>query len=117
MGTVPMGMGELRRIHSRVVWMSLPVERSMSVSAPHLAAHSSLATSSLMELVTAELPMFAFTFTRNFRPMTMGSDSGWFTFSGITARPAATSWRTSSTSHCSRSATKRISGVTTPRRA
>src|SRR5919198_1354081 len=29
-----MGTGELRRIHSRVSWMFLPVERSMTVSAP-----------------------------------------------------------------------------------
>ena len=28
-----MGTGELRRIHSRVAWMFLPVERSMTVSA------------------------------------------------------------------------------------
>ncbi len=64
-----------------------------------------------MELVTAELPMLALIFTRNARPMIMGSDSGWLTFAGgMIARPAATSERTSSTSQPSRSATKRISG-------
>src|SRR5438309_1964125 len=34
MGTVPTGTGELRMIHSRVVWMSAPVDRSITVSAP-----------------------------------------------------------------------------------
>lgn len=70
-----------------------------------------------MELVTAELPMFALIFTRNALPMIIGSDSGWLTLVGMIARPAATSQRTSSTSHCSRKATKRTSGVTIPRRA
>ena len=65
MGTVPMGTGELRRIHSRVVWMSGPVERSMTVSAPHRVAQVSFSTSSSMDEVTAELPMLALTFTRN----------------------------------------------------
>ncbi len=87
MGTVPMGTGELRRIHSLVVWMSGPVERSMTVSAPQRVAQVSLATSSSMEEVTAELPMLALTFTRNRRPMTIGSDSGWFTLAGRMARP------------------------------
>ncbi|SII63576.1 Uncharacterised protein [Mycobacteroides abscessus subsp. abscessus] len=100
-----MGIGELRMIHSRVVWMSLPVERSMRVSAPHFAAHWSFSTSSAIELVTAELPMFALILTRNALPMIIGSDSGWLMFDGMIARPAATSERTSSTSHCSRIAT------------
>ena len=67
--------------------------------------------------VTAELPMFALTFTANARPMIIGSDSGWFTLAGMMARPAATSLRTSSTSTPSRAATNRISGVTRPARA
>ena len=89
----------------------------MTVSAPQRVAHSSLETSSAIELVTAELPMFALTFTANALPMIIGSASGWFTFAGMMARPAATSERTSSTSRPSRSATKRISGVISPRRA
>jgi hypothetical protein len=50
----------------------------------------------LDELVTAELPMFALIFTRKFRPMIMGSISGWLMFAGIIARPRATSSRTNS---------------------
>src|ERR1700704_6548441 len=72
MGTVPIGTGELRMIHSRVVWMSAPVDRSITVSAPHLVAHVSLSPSSSMDDVTAELPMLALTFTRKLRPMIIG---------------------------------------------
>ena len=117
MGTVPMGTGELRRIHSRVVWMSGPVDRSITVSAPHRVAQVSFSTSSSMEEVTAELPMLALTLTRNRLPMTIGSDSGWLTLAGRMARPAAISSRTSSAGTPSRAATKAISGVISPRRA
>ena len=75
-GTVPMGTGELRRIHSRVAWMFLPVERSMTVSAPHLVAQRIFSTSSSMLDATALLPMLALIFTRKLRPMIIGSDSG-----------------------------------------
>lgn len=141
-----MGTGELRRIHSRVSWMLSPVERSITVSAPQRMAHTSLSTSSSMPDVTAELPMFALTFTRKLRPIAIGSLSGWFTLHGITARPRATSLRTNSGvmscsivapkpwprlgrrsvssrsrscafSRFSRTATNSISGVTMPRRA
>ncbi len=95
----------MRTIHSRVVWMSSPVDRSITVSAPHRVAQLSLATSSSIEEVTAELPMLAFTLVRKRRPMIIGSDSGWLMFAGMIARPAATSLRTSSTSTFSRSAT------------
>ena len=87
------------------------------MSAPHRVAHVILSTSSATEEVTAELPMLAFTLTRNARPMAIGSDSGWFTFAGMIARPAATSARTVSASTPSRTATNAISGVTVPRRA
>jgi hypothetical protein len=97
--------------------MSSPVDRSITVSAPQVTAQVSLSTSSAMLLVTALLPMFALTFTRKRRPMIIGSDSGWFTLAGMIARPAATSLRTSSTSHPSRTATYSISGVTMPARA
>ena len=96
MGTVPMGTGELRTIHSRVSWMFLPVERSITVSAPQRVAHTIFSTSSSMLDVTAELPMLAFTFTRKLRPIIIGSDSGWLTLQGMMARPAATSSRTNS---------------------
>src|SRR6476660_7225204 len=91
-----MGTGELRRIHSRVAWMFLPVERSMTVSAPHLVAQRIFSTSSSMLEATALFPMFALIFTRKFRPMIMGSDSGWLMLLGMMARPAATSALTNS---------------------
>src|SRR3982751_6842833 len=96
MGTVPMGAGELRMIHSRVVWMFLPVERSITVSAPQRVAQVIFSTSSSMEEVTALLPMLALIFTRKLRPIIIGSLSGWLMFAGIIARPRATSERTNS---------------------
>ena len=63
-------------IHSRVSWMSRPVDRSMTVSAPHSVAQRSFSTSSSIEEETAELPMFALIFTAKFRPMIIGSSSG-----------------------------------------
>ena len=56
--------------------MSRPVDRSITVSAPHSVAHWSFSTSSSIDEVTAELPMFALIFTRKFRPMIIGSSSG-----------------------------------------
>jgi hypothetical protein len=122
--------------------MFRPVERSMTVSAPQRIAHTSFSTSCSIELVTAEFPMFALTFTRKFRPMIIGSSSGWFTLAGRIARPRASSSRTNSgvmragiaapklSPGCcaassprasrrwfSRSATNSISGVISPRRA
>src|SRR5579859_6079961 len=90
MGTVPTGTGELRMIHSRVAWMSLPVDRSMIVSAPHRVAQRIFSTSASMLETTAELPMLAFTLTRNLVPMIIGSASGWLMFAGMIARPRAT---------------------------
>src|ERR1043165_8975061 len=96
MGTVPIGTGELRMIHSRVAWIFLPVERSITVSAPHLVAQRIFSTSSSIEDATALLPMLALIFTRKLRPMIIGSDSGWLMLAGIIARPRATSARTNS---------------------
>src|SRR5262245_51338549 len=96
MGTVPMGTGLLRRIHSRVAWMFLPVLKSMTVSAPHLVAQRIFSTSSSMDEATALLPMLALIFTRKLRPMIIGSSSEWLTLAGMMARPAATSLRTNS---------------------
>ena len=45
---------------------------------------------------TALLPMFALILVRKFRPMIIGSDSGWLMLAGMIARPAATSLRTNS---------------------
>ncbi len=114
---MPIGTGELRSTHSRVVWMLRPVDRSMTVSAPQRVAQVIFSTSSSMEDVTAELPMLALTFTRKRLPMIIGSISGWLTFAGSTARPAAISSRTTSGETFSRSATNSISGVISPRRA
>ena len=93
---MPIGTGLLRMIHSRVSWMFFPVERSITVSAPQRVAQVIFSTSSPMLDVTAELPMFALTFTRKLRPMIIGSLSGWLMFDGMIARPAATSSRTNS---------------------
>src|SRR5579885_346531 len=82
-----MGTGELRRIHSRVVCMFLPVDKSITVSEPHLIAQRIFSTSSSMEEATAELPMFALILTRKLRPIAIGSLSGWLTFAGMMARP------------------------------
>ncbi len=141
-----MGTGEFRRIHSRVSWMCVPVERSMTVSAPQRMAHVSFSTSSAMDEVTAELPMLALILTRKFRPIAIGSSSGWLTLAGRMARPRAISsrthsgvisvgiaapkalpvccwnrpgsdWRSASSRCVSRMATYSISGVTMPWRA
>jgi hypothetical protein len=73
---VPIGTAEFRMIHWRVSWMFLPVDRSITVSAPQSVAQRSFSTSSSMVLVTAELPMLALIFTWKFRPMIIGSSSG-----------------------------------------
>src|SRR6266498_3365477 len=91
-----MGTGELRIIHSRVAWIFLPVERSITVSEPHLIDQRIFSTSSSIEERTAELPMLALIFTRKLRPIIMGSLSGWLILAGIIARPRATSSRTNS---------------------
>ncbi len=96
MGTVPMGIGALRRIHSRVSWMFLPVDRSIRVSPPQRADQTIFSTSSSMLEVTAELPMLVLIFTRKLRPMIMGSSSGWLMLAGMIALPRATSSRTNS---------------------
>ncbi|EUA87749.1 hypothetical protein I551_5812 [Mycobacterium ulcerans str. Harvey] len=80
-------------------------------------AHTILSTSSAIEDVTAELPMFALTFTAKALPITIGSLSGWLWLAGITARPRATSSRTSSADMPSRAAMKAISAVISPARA
>src|SRR2546422_790234 len=89
-----MGTGALRTIHSRVVWMSLPVERSITVSAPQRVAHVIFSTSSATDDVTAELPMLALILTRKLRPIAIGSDSGWLTFDVIASEdPRPAQWR------------------------
>src|ERR671929_216342 len=96
MGTVPIGTGELRKIHSRVVWMLRPVERSITVSAPQRIAHTILSTSSSTDDVTAELPILALILVKKLRPMIIGSSSAWLMFDGMMARPRGISLRTNS---------------------
>ena len=76
--------------------MLRPVERSMTVSAPHLADQTIFSTSSGIDEPTEELPMLAFTLIKKLRPIIIGSVSGWLMLLGITARPQATSSRTNS---------------------
>src|SRR6202022_3413612 len=91
-----MGTGALRMIHSRVLWMLRPVERSITVSAPQRIAHTIFSTSSSTDEVTAELPILALVLVRKWRPMIIGSSSAWLMFEGMMARPRATSARTNS---------------------
>src|SRR5690606_26963807 len=96
MGTVPIGTGELRIIHSRVSWIFFPVDKSIMVSAPQRQAHTAFSTSSSMLDETALFPILAFIFTRKLRPIIIGSLSGWLILLGIIALPAAISSRTNS---------------------
>ena len=93
---MPIGTGALRMIHSRVLWMLRPVERSITVSAPQRIAHTIFSTSSSTEEVTAELPILALILVRKLRPMIIGSSSAWLMLDGMMARPRATSARTNS---------------------
>src|SRR5437016_13498566 len=74
-------------IHSRIVWILRPVDRSMTVSAPQRVAHTIFSTSSATEEETIELPILALTFTRKFRPMIIGSVCGGLMLLGLIARP------------------------------
>src|SRR6266542_6389184 len=76
--------------------MFFPDERSITVAEPQLMDQRIFSTSSSMEDNTAELPILALIFTRKFRPMIIGSLSGWLTFAGMIARPRANSSRTNS---------------------
>src|SRR3954463_5333002 len=96
MGTVPIGTGELRTIHSRVSWRLRPVARAMTVSAPQRIAHTILSPSAATSDATALLPIFALIFVRKLRPIAIGSDSGWLMLLGMIARPRAISARTNS---------------------
>src|SRR3978361_357726 len=96
MGTVPIGIGALRRIHSRVVWMLRPVERSITGSAPQQIPRTSLPTPSSTDEVPDELPIVALILVRKLRPMIIGSSSPWLMLQGMIARPPAISLRTNS---------------------
>src|SRR3546814_12318314 len=89
MGTVPIGTGALRMIHSRVSWMLRPVDRSMTVSAPQRIDQTILSTSAATSLATALLPILALILTRKLRPIAIGSLSGWLMLLGMIALPRA----------------------------
>src|ERR687894_2887454 len=89
MGTVPIGTGELRMIHSRVSWMLRPVLRSMTVSAPQRIAHTILSTSLATSDATALLPILALILTRKLRPIAIGSGLGGLVLAGVVGRPRA----------------------------
>ena len=76
--------------------MFLPVDRSMTLSAPQRIAQVIFSTSSSMDELTAELPILALILTKKLRPIIIGSISGWLMFAGIIARPSATSFLTNS---------------------
>src|SRR2546422_56079 len=76
--------------------MFLPVDKSITVSEPHLIDQRIFSTSSSIEEATAELPMLALIFTRKLRPIIIGSVFGWVMFDGMIARPRAISSRTNS---------------------
>ncbi len=103
----------------RMASMSPPVDRSITVSLPRWTAVCSFSSSSSILPVTAELPMLALILHFDATPMAIGSSRfvRCTLLAGMTMRPRATSSRISSASRSSRSATKRISSVTTPWRA
>ena len=76
--------------------VSLPVDKSITVSAPQWIAQRSFSTSCSMPDEMAELPMLALILQRKLRPIIMGSTSGWLMLAGMRARPAAISSRTNS---------------------
>src|ERR1700743_2672603 len=96
MGPVPIGTGELRMIHSRVSWMFLPVDRSITVSPPQRIAHVIFSTSSSIDEAAGGVPVLGVLLTRKLRRMIIGSLSGWLMLAGMMARPRATSSRTNS---------------------
>src|SRR5438445_255762 len=54
-------------IASRVSWIDFPVDKSMTVSAPHCTAQVIFSTSSAIKESTTELPILAFIFTKTLR--------------------------------------------------
>ncbi len=68
-----MGTVLARTMASRVALRSPPVDRSITVSAPHFSAQRSFSTSSAVLELTGEAPMLAFTLVSEARPMHIGS--------------------------------------------
>ncbi len=124
-GTVPTGTVARAMRKARISSRSPPVERSITVSAPHSTARHSLASSASLHELTGEAPMLALILVLTPRPMPTGSSRAAppspaarrILLAGITSRPAASSSRMNSAVTCSRSATRRISAVIVPARA
>ena len=91
----------------------------MTVSAPYFTAMPSFSISPLMSDETAELPMLALILTLATLPIAIGSSdpARCRTLAGMMSRPIAISSRIVSGDSSSRSATKRIASVISPRRA
>ena len=66
------GNGRRAMMAARISSIFLPVDRSMTVSAPKWTAVCSFSSSPSMSLVTAELPMLAFTLHRAATPIAIG---------------------------------------------
>ena len=99
--------------------MDLPVDRSITVSAPHRSDSCSLPSSSRQSLEDEEVPMFALTLVAKCLLITIGSHSGWWKLHGMTASRAATSSRTRSgvKSGASRAGASRRLNFSLPRRS
>ena len=76
--------------------MFLPVDKSITVSAPQRVDQVNFSTSSSIEEDKAEFPILELTLILKFLPIIIGSSSGWLTLAGITALPHAISSRTNS---------------------
>ena len=72
-------------IASLVSKIFFPVDKSITVSAPHLTDHNNLSSSSSISDLTGEFPILELTLVKNFSPIIVGSSSGCLTFEGIIA--------------------------------
>ena len=75
MGTVPMGIGLLRIIHSQVAWIFFPVESPITVSAPHCVDQRIFSSLFLNTGGHCTVANIRVDFYKKFRPMIIGSGS------------------------------------------
>src|SRR5260221_11839324 len=94
--------------------MSRPVDKSMTVSAPHNVDHRSFSTSSSIDDETAEFPLLALILTAKLRPIIIGSSSGWLTLAGNDLPPPPTPERADIGSKPPPSPTNHNSSAMTP---
>ena len=94
---MPIGTGDARKIALRRPPKSLiPVDKSITVSAPKRRDSLSFLISSSKLDESDEAPILAFTLTEKCLPMIIGSHSSWLILDGITATPFAICEHTSS---------------------